>query len=197
MGFFSHRPRPPQLPPPIRSASLVTVWLLMVLSLGAPFTSKAAEEQTLEHQVKAAFLLNFTKFVDWPDAAFADQRSPIAICVLGEDPFGSALDQIVEGEVVEGRRVVVRRIKEAPAAKQCQVLFLSASIKDVSAVLDSLSPGVLTVGEERDNFLRQGGVISFFIENRHVRFDISQSAAENAGLKLSSRLLRVARSVEK
>jgi hypothetical protein len=155
------------------------------------------EEQVLERQVKAAFLLNFTKFVEWPETAFSDEHSPIAICVLGEDPFGSGLDQIVEGEVVGGRRVVVRRMKEVPAAKQCQVVFVSPMIKDVPQLLSNVGPGVLTVGEEPDSFLRNGGVISFVIENRHVRFDINQSAAENAGLKLSSRLLRVARSVEK
>jgi len=175
----------------------ILAWLPAVLWFGETLPCRAAEEQTLEHQVKAAFLLNFTKFVEWPEAAFSDEHGPIAICVLGEDPFGAALDQIVEGEEVGGRKVVVRRMKEAPAAKQCQVLFLSAGIKDVPQILSGLSLGVLTVGEERDGFLREGGVISFVIENRHVRFDINQSAAENAGLKLSSRLLRVARSVEK
>jgi hypothetical protein len=169
----------------------ISACLLAGLSLGA------VEEQALEHQVKAAFLLNFTKFVDWPDSAFTDAHSPIAICVLGEDPFGSALDQIVEGESVGARKVIVRRIREAPGPRQCQVLFLSGPIKDLSQILSGLSPGVLTVGEEHDGFLRAGGVISFVIENRRVRFDISQGAAENAGLKLSSRLLRVARSVEK
>jgi hypothetical protein len=189
MGFSRHRPRsrldPGFLP-----------WLLCLVSLTASFT-QAAGEQVSEHQVKAAFLLNFTKFVEWPQAAFGDQRSPIAICVLGEDPIGGALDQLVEGEVVDGRRVVVRRLKEPPASKQCQVLFVSPAIKDVSQMLSALGSGILTVSEDSDRFLRDGGVISFVIENRHVRFDINQSAAESEGLKLSSRLLRVARSVEK
>jgi len=190
MGFSCHRPRS-------RLDRSLLPWLLCLVSLTACFTCQAAEEQVSEHQVKAAFLLNFTKFVEWPQAAFGDEHSPITICVLGEDPFGGALDQIVEGEVVDGRRVIVRRLKEPPAAKQCQVLFVSPVIKDVSQILSTVRPGILTVGEEGDHFLRDGGVISFVIENRHVRFDINQSAAENEGLKLSSRLLRVARSVEK
>ena len=197
MGFFSHRSRRRPDRSKFAVDGTISLWLLSLLCLTASFKGQAAEEQVSEHQVKAAFLLNFTKFVEWPEAAFGDGHSPISICVLGEDPFGSALDQIVEGEVVEGRRVVVRRIKEPPLAKQCQVLFVSPVIKDVSQILTSLGPGVLTVGEGSDNFLREGGVISFVIENRHVRFDINQGAAETEGLKLSSRLLRVARSVEK
>jgi uncharacterized protein DUF4154 len=192
MGSFTHKPRSR----PVRFGPILNR-LLSVLCLGGLFTCQGAEEQVLEHQVKAAFLLNFTKFVEWPQAAFTDERSPIAICVLGDGPFGGALDQIVEGEVVGGRKVIVRRIKEPPAPKQCQVLFLSPGIKDVAQILATAGPGVLSVGEERENFLQEGGVIAFVVENRHVRFDINESAAENAGLKLSSRLLRVARSVEK
>ncbi len=197
MGFSSHRPRARPHRSHFAAARTISRWLLCVICLTAFFVCQAAEEQVSEHQVKAAFLLNFTKFVEWPETAFGDGHSPIAICVLGEDPFGSALDQIVEGEVVEGRRVIVRRIKEPPVAKQCQVLFVSPVIKDVSQILTSGGTGILTVGEGSDNFLREGGVISFVVENRHVRFDINQSAAETEGLKLSSRLLRVARSVEK
>ncbi len=197
MGFFSHRSRARRDRSNFAARGPISPWLRCVLCLTASLTCQAAEEQVPEHQVKAAFLLNFTKFVEWPETAFGDGHSPIAICVLGEDPFGSALDQIVEGEVVEGRRVIVRRIKEPPVAKQCQVLFVSPVIKDVSQILTSGGTGILTVGEGSDNFLREGGVISFVVENRHVRFDINQSAAETEGLKLSSRLLRVARSVEK
>ncbi len=171
--------------------------LLFGLCLGGAFACRAADEPFLESQVKAAFLLNFTKFVEWPEAAFEDAHSPIAICVLGDDPFGSALDQMVEGEVVGGRKLLVRRIKQPPPAKLCQVLFVSAITKDVSKILANLERGVLTVGEVGDNFLRAGGVISFTVEDRHVRFDVNQTAAENAGIKLSSRLLRVARLVEK
>ena len=150
----------------------------------------------LEYQVKAAFLLNFTKFVEWPPSAFDAADSPIAICVLGDDPFGNALDQIVAGEVVNGRKVVVRRIKRTPAPKSCQVLFVSRPEKEVLSILSGLGPGVLTVGEG-ESFVRDGGMIAFVVENRRVRFGINQTAAETAGLKLSSKLLNVARSVEK
>jgi hypothetical protein len=166
------------------------------ISLGLGVSVCAADEPPLEYQVKAAFLLNFTKFVQWPAVAFSDQRSPLAICILGEDPFGSWLDEIVKGEAVNGRELVVQRIRRAPQAKSCQVLFVARQEKEVPRILDDLGPGVLTVGEG-ENFLEDGGIIAFVIEDRRVRFDINQRGAARARLTLSSRLMSVARSVKK
>lgn len=169
--------------------------LAAMLCLVFAIQSRAADE-SLEYQVKSAFLLNFTKFVEWPAAAFEAPDSPIAICVLGEDPFGATLDQIVAGEVVNSRKVSVVRIKRAPAPKACQVLFLGRPEKEIASLLPSLEDGVLTVGEG-ESFIRDGGMIAFVIENRRVRFSANQRAAERAGLKISARLLNVARSVKK
>jgi hypothetical protein len=155
-----------------------------------------AASEPLEYQVKAAFLLNFTKFVEWPPSAFDAADSPIAICVLGSDPFGRSLDQIVAEEVVDGRRVVVRRIKRTPQARLCQALFVSMPGKELLSILSGVGPGVLTIGEG-ESFVRDGGMIAFVVENHRVRFGINETAAETAGLKLSSKLLSVARSVEK
>jgi len=170
--------------------------LLRFLPIAFAIGSLTAADQPQEYQVKAAFLLNFTKFIDWPAAAFADSGSPVAICILGDDPFGSALDQIVEGEVVDGRRISVQRIKRAPTPKSCQVVFVGKPEKEALKILRGLGPGVLTVSEG-ESFARSGGMIAFVIENRRVRFDINLTIAENAGLKLSSKLLTVARTVEK
>jgi hypothetical protein len=161
-----------------------------------PQQSSGARSQASEYQVKAAFLLNFTKFIEWPATAFDDARSPIAICLLGDDPFDGALNQLVEGEVVNGRKVVVQKVRRAPAPKACQVLFVSRAETDVSRILNGLGPGILTVGEG-EGFLREGGIIAFVLESRRVRFDINQGAASNAALTMSSRLLNVAKSVEK
>jgi uncharacterized protein DUF4154 len=174
-----------------RSTTAVLLW--MCTAIATDSTMEAAE-QSLEYQVKAAFLLNFTKFIDWPAGAFTDADSPLAICVVGKDPFRHTLDDILQGEVVSRRKLIVRRIGEAPAARTCQVVFLSAAEKDVRIAFSTLGPGVLTVGEG-EGFLREGGMITFVVENRRVRFDINQTAAENASLKISSRLLSVARSV--
>jgi hypothetical protein len=149
-----------------------------------------------EYKVKAAFLLNFTRFIEWPPAAFEDSHSAFSICVLGEDPFQNVLDQVVEGESVKGRRVVVTRVKRPPGARSCQVLFIGKGEKDVSGILAEVGPGVLTVGEH-PGFLRDGGIINFALDGRHVRFDINQRAAANASLTVSARLLNVARTVRK
>lgn len=153
-----------------------------------------SREQALEYRVKAAFLLNFTKFIEWPAGELPDSDS-FTVCILGEDPFGSALDQVTQGETVSGRKLVIMRARPS-APRSCQVLFVSRTVRDYSPILSSLGRGVLTVGEG-DGFLHDGGMIAFVIENRRVRFDIDQSAAVNAGLKISSKLLNVARSVEK
>lgn len=147
-----------------------------------------------EYQVKAVFLLNFTKFIEWPATAFETSKSPMEICILGNDPFGNTLEQMVKGEVVNGRPLAVQRVKHPPPPKSCHVLFMASIDKNIQALADA-GPGRLTVGEG-STFLREGGMISFVIENRRVRFDVNQTAAQKAGLKISSKLLAVARSVE-
>jgi hypothetical protein len=155
-----------------------------------------AEAQTSEYRVKAAFLLNFTRFVEWPPAAFDGSGAPLTICILGNDPFGNTLDHLVEGESAGGRKLETRRIQEPPRPKACQLLFVGRQEKDIADLIDGLGPGVLTVGEG-EPFLRDGGMIAFVLEARHVRFDINQRAADKASLTLSSRLLSVARAVQK
>jgi hypothetical protein len=153
----------------------------------------ADEAPSLEYHVKAAFLLNFTRFVEWPSTEPAD--APFPICILGRDPFGSALDRMLEGESVDGHKLVIRRIKR-DQTQSCRIVFAERSERDLSKLLPGLGRGVLTVGEG-DGFLREGGMIAFVIDNRRVRFDINQAAASAAALRISSKLLNVARSVEK
>jgi len=153
-----------------------------------------AADAALEYDVKAAFLLNFTKFIEWPPSAFAGPQSPFEICVLGQDPFGRALDEVLQGETVNGRPLVSRRITQPPTAKNCQLLFVDAALKDLDQILAALPHGILTVGEG-DSFLKDGGMIAFILDNRRVRFDINQTAADHAGIKLSAKLLTVARSI--
>ena len=180
----------------VRENALALVLLLPFLFTSGCYVARAAQQEPLEYQVKAAFLLNFTKFVECPPGAFADEHSPLAICILGEDPFGDALNEIVKGEAVNGHEIVVSRIGRPPAPKACQVLFVTRAEKDVRKMLGELGPGVLTVGEG-ERFLQDGGVVAFVIENRRVRFDIDQSAAAKGMLNISSRLMNVARSVAK
>ena len=167
--------------------------ILVVLALLWPSIVPAVEPQTLEYQIKAAFLLNFTRFIEWPAPNPADAAAPFGICILGDDPFGPALNQIVEGETVGSRPIVIRRI-HAEAPGSCAILYVSKDERNIPGIIAAAGPGVLTVGEG-DPFLDQGGMIAFVVENRRVRFNIDQTAARKAGLKLSSRLLSVARSI--
>jgi YfiR/HmsC-like len=173
--------------------------LICLASAFAAYSQSA--EPGVEYQVKAAFLLNFTKFIDWPAASFANPDSPITICILGKDPFGPVLDEIVQGETVNARKVTVQRISQPPGNQQtgpqtCQVLFVGDPDKGTAKTLSSMGRGVLTVGEG-DRFLRDGGMVALVVDNHRVRFDINQAAATGAGLGLSARLLNVARAVEK
>ena len=145
----------------------------------------------LEYQVKAAFLLNFTKFVEWPPEVVG--AGPMDICIVGDDPFGTVLDQIVADETLQGRGIQVQRVKR-PVPASCRVLFIGRSEKNLDALIEEIGPGVLTVGEG-EGFLRQGGMIAFVVENRRVRFDVNQSAASRAHIMISSKLLSVARAV--
>jgi hypothetical protein len=161
----------------------------------APAGQAAEQPPPLEYQVKAAFLLNFTKFVEWPSDGFLDAASPIAICVAADDPIAPVLEQMLEGESVDGRKVVMLR---APPdlSRSCQVLFVGKGEREVPKLLSSLRATVLTVGET-EGFLADGGMINFVIDNRRVRFDINQKAVTNSSLKLSSKLFNVARKVER
>ena len=174
----------------LRVTLCVSVWVPLFV------TNRIAAQTGLEYEVKAAFLLNFTRFTEWPASAFADPASPIAICILGHDPFGRALDDIIQGEQVNGRKLLVRRMNQVPPPQACQAIFIGNGERDVPRILNGLDGGTLTVSEGED-FIREGGMIAFIIDNRRVRFDINQTAAEKAGLKLSSRLLSVARSVKR
>ncbi len=163
--------------------------------LGLPGAARA-EGVAPEYAVKAAFLFNFTKFVEWPPAAYADERSPLKICVLGDDPFGKAL-QGVKGEEVGGRRLDLAHLDNDNHLEACHVLFVSRSERDrLPRILADLHGApVLTVGDT-PGFTDQGGMINFVLEGSKVRFDINQDAAERAGLKISSRLLALAKHVK-
>jgi hypothetical protein len=145
-----------------------------------------------EYQVKAAFLYNFVKFVEWP-AAMADQHGPVLMCVIGKDPFGDALVRAIEGKKVNGRSMEVRRIAGPGDAVSCQVLFVSSSesgrITEIAGAVRAWS--VLTVGEG-ERFTERGGMFAFCMEGQRVRFQINLKAATEAGLKVSSKLLQLA-----
>ncbi len=178
-----------------RSAVAVLAAALWIAPPTAPEVRAARPPaQELEYKVKAAFLYNFAKFVDWPAGAFADAKSPFNLCVLGEDPFGSALDQTVAGDSIGGRPIAVQRGAHLSELKGCHILFVSRSEegrqRDIFAALHN-GP-VLTVGDS-GSFLDAGGMIDFVIEGGKLRFEINRGAVDRSPLKISSKLLRLAR----
>jgi hypothetical protein len=160
-------------------------------------TARAQARPPAPHEVEAAYLYQFGKYVEWPSDAQSDGGS-FFICVLGADPFGSALDEVVRGKVISSRQVAVRRILGSSESQDCRILFVSPSEESrVPAILKSLEgTGILTVGRGAQ-FTRRGGMIAFTSEDRKVRFVVNLASAEAAKLTLSSQLLRVAVSVEK
>jgi len=151
-----------------------------------------------EYQVKAAFLYNFAKFVEWPPEAFQNPLESFVVCVLGEDPFGRALEDVVGGKMVEGRALAVRRISDPLQGQGCRMLFVSSSErKRVLPVLIAMNErGVLTVGES-DSATSDGTIINFILEAGKVRFSIDAAAADRGKLRISSRLLSLAVIVKK
>jgi hypothetical protein len=168
-----------------------------LLSSQSSIPSRAATGGiSLEYQVKAAYLLNFTRYVEWPAQSFDAPDAPLTICVLGPDPFGTVLDQTVLGRTTQGRPVSIRRIRTEREAQSCHLVFVSQETwrtqRDLPRSLRRL--GVLTVGES-DEFAQDGGVIGFVIQNETVRFVVNDDARDRAGLRISSRMLSLAAAV--
>ena len=156
----------------------------------------AQSQSAGEYEVKAAFLYNFAKFIDWPNGSFADPSAPFAICVLGLDPFGHTLDDALQGKMIGSHPVTLARLQDATEAKRCQMVFVSSSERRrLPEIEDELrGSNVLLVGEF-PGFAGAGGALQFIIEENRVRFLINTDAAQRAGLRLSSKLLSVARVV--
>jgi len=146
-----------------------------------------------EYQVKAAFLYTFAKFVEWPPKAFSSPSAEIAICVLGDYPFGSFLDDAIRGKSVDGRPLAVYRLTDFPAGHECKILFIAISEHHrMPALLASAATsGVLTVGDSAE-FATEGGVIGLQLEGQRIRLSVNLAAAERAKVRISSRVLSLA-----
>jgi hypothetical protein len=159
------------------------------LMLLRPFGLAGEAENRLEYQVKAAFLFNFLKFVEWPPAAAG---TPWVIGVLGHDPFGEMLDETVRGKIVNGRRIDVRRYSQPGDVRDCNILFIGRGDYERTGI--PALAGMLTVGEA-PGFLKAGGAVNFNLDDNRVRFEIRPAAASAAGLHVSSQLLKLGRAL--
>ncbi len=192
---------------------LITAALVLLGCLMTPgANASSSSSQYKEYEVKAAFIYNFLKFVDWPEEKMKGNDKQIIIGIIGEDPFGSAAD-VFKNKKVEDREVVLKyfegleQIRKMPekeraaneeSLKACHLLFICQSEqKQTREIIDLVSKdNVLTVGDTED-FIKSGGTIDLFIEDNKIRFSINLTAAEKSGLKIRSQLLRLAKQVYK
>lgn len=182
--------------PMIARREFLVLPLLAILFCSLP--ARAEQPAIQEHEVKAAFLYNFARFVTWEDSAFETNDSPIIIGIVGETPLTAVLEQAAKNHTVKARVLQVRRIGSAeelanPAAlRECHLLFIEAKQRNVETILRSLKGShVLTVGET-PGFAAEGGMIEFFRDRNRIRFRINVDATRQAHLRLSSKLLALA-----
>jgi hypothetical protein len=175
----------------------IRMFLLSLVSLCSALPSYAQQAKPDEYQIEATYLYDFTRFVAWPTQT-STQNQPFGICVLGTDPFGRELDAVLAGGHVGNRSLVAKRISKPQQTSECQILFVSASeegrLNEILTALDRSS--VLTVSDI-PQFSQRGGMIQFVLDGGKVRFEVNLSKAGDAGLTLSSDLLRVALAVRR
>ena len=159
--------------------------------------ASAQKDQVGEYELKATILYNLSKFVEWPPLSYADSQAPTVLCILGQDPFGNSLKTLGQRQDTNGRPVSIRQLKNENGIRDCHVLYVSTSErKTVAQIFEKLKgSSVLTVGEI-SQFAAQGGVIQFTLEDKQVHFEINLDAASRMALKISSRLLVLARIVK-
>jgi len=177
----------------------VAIFLAIVSWVFGPYPVLWAQQpKATEFQVKAAYLYNFGRFVQWPEESTGGRAESFEICVLGADPFGPALDATLAGGTINGKSVSAKRIAKPQDINSCRILFISSSedghLKEDLAALDKTR--VLTVSDI-PRFSERGGMIGFILEGNRVRFDVNLDSAQGAGLTLSSELLKVATNVRK
>ena len=184
---------------------ILTVIVMTLLVVPTVSQVRAETTSSREYQVKAAFLYSFISFVNWPEDKQAEDNKRITIGIIGNDPFGKAFEPIKDKQV-KGKDVVIKRFKtiqelnksseETEAIKKCHLLYICPSEKDELQKIINLvmSHNILTVGDT-NSFLESGGMINFLMEDKKVRFEINNNAAEQAELKIRSKLLRLAKRV--
>lgn len=179
-----------------RFAALILAALILSLPAGAAPLGPSGQRAVSENEVKAAFLLNFARFVEWPADSSDSEEKSLRIVVLGDDDLADAVSLVVAGKGVPGRPLVVDHVYRIEDAGECQILFVGASQdRNLEEIFEAVEERpVLTVGDSR-RFVRLGGMIRFAISDGRLRFEVNLDAARAPGLRISSRLLGVASAV--
>jgi hypothetical protein len=156
-------------------------------------TTVAAAEEPSEYEVKAAFLFNFSKFVEWPEGTFAGAADRITICILGQDPFGTLLEDAVRDKRVNGREISIQKTASVSRVAGCHVVFIASSEQDrLDEILGRLVDRPLLTVSDAESGAERGAIIGLTVDDKRVRFEVNLNAARRARLKLSSQLLKVA-----
>ena len=175
----------------------------LLLLGGLAVAGRAAEtagtaSRVREYKIKAAFLLNFMQFVEWPAPVATNSETALVLGICGEDPFGATLDDTVKGETVRGHPLVIKRARRAADLTECHLVFVCQSEKDrLKEILQASREGSALMVSDIEQFCPQGGMIGLVTETGRIKFEINQAAAEQKGLKISSKLLRLGRTVAK
>lgn len=166
--------------------------------IGTLGSAQELPEKPSEYQVKAVYLYNFAKFVEWPADESAGREDAFTVCILGRDPFGAFLDQTLAGETLHGKRAVTKRIVSGGDTSDCEIVFVSKSERHgLRSILGSLKKKSTLTVSDIEGFSERGGMIQLMLDEDRVRFEVNLTAATRAGLTLSSELLKVARSVRR
>jgi len=170
---------------------IVHGWVLVILLLlpGFLFPAALAGSVPQEADIKAAFLINFIKFVEWPGPAFDSPGDPYLVSVVGNDPVAAAIEGL-DNKMVSGRRLVVRKRSDLSSLERCHILFVGRSEnRKVVQILGAVKQWPVLTVADIDGFARQGGTIGFIREDERIRFEINEESASRAGLKLNAKLL--------
>ena len=182
----------------LRATARVAIGLLVCGTLlFAPSRASAQSDDGSEYQVKLAFLYNFAQFVQWPPEAFSSPTAPLMLCVAGPDPFKGEIEQGLRGRTANGHRIQILRLKPEDDPRACQVIFVRASEEKAARKILAVLKGsnTLTVGEST-GFAARGGIINLTLDENKLRFEINLGSAMQTELKISSRLLALAKIVK-
>lgn len=192
---FARKRKPAAAAPAARRLALLFL-VLVSGSAGLVLPARGQADAATGYEVKAAFLFNFAKFIEWPPGAFAAPQSPFVICVLGQDPFGNILNDTLQGKTLGDRSFTVQRLKDKADIRHCQMVFVSSlESAHLAEIVESIRGAHVLLAGESTGFAASGGTIEFTLEDNHVHFTINTDAANRSGLKFSSKLLALAKIV--
>jgi hypothetical protein len=180
-----------------RDFASIELWqcLLVLTFCVSSLANAQAQSHPDEYRIKAAFLFHFAQLIDWPSEAFTPSNSPLVLCTVGDDSFQGELENSVEGKTVGSRVLRVRHLRRSEGMQGCHIIFIGEKEKSLQGLLTSIGGiSLLTVGEA-GNFVDQGGIIGFCMEGNKIRFEVNLEAAQRARLRISSRLLMLAKRV--